>query len=131
MPLPLVYLTKCLAPVATKQRVSPIDEPSANSTTPSTLSSLTVELSALTTTAFKTRLWECNLPASGNKAILIGCLQQSASSDETGPQHEQLADQSAFPDETGTQREQLADPAVQQTQPTDSAAHTNNPIGNT
>ena len=77
------------------QRVSPVDDPSANSTASSTSSSLAVEVSALTTTALRTRLRERNLPTSGNKAALIEHLQQSASPDQPGTHHQQSTDSAA------------------------------------
>lgn len=68
----------------------------------------------------RTRLWECNLLASGKKAALIECLQQSASLDEPGTQHEQPAD-------SATQQAQPTDCATQQTRPAD---RTDNSTGN-
>jgi len=86
----IVYSTTCLTPAATRHNASD----TGNTTTPSTLSSLMIELSALTSAALRTRLRERNLPASSNKAALIERLEQSTSPDDPGTQCEQPTDSS-------------------------------------
>jgi len=78
-----------------RQRVSPTD--TGGTPAPSTPSSLTIELSALTAAALRTRLRERNLPASGNKAALIERLEQSTSADDPGTQRDQPADSATPP----------------------------------
>ena len=62
------------------QRVTPTDtgEHSNSAPSDSQQSALTIELSALTAAALRTRLREQNLPATGNKAALIERLTQSS-----------------------------------------------------
>ena len=88
------------------QLVSPIDETSVNSTTPSTsytLSSFTFEITSLITTAvLRIRLRKCNLLACGNKQGSPYWMPASLN-------------------KLGTQQEQAANSANLQTQPTGSA----------
>jgi len=82
--------TQCVSPTYTG------NTPTPSTPSPSTPSSLTIELSALTAAALRTRLRKCNLPASGNKAALIECLEQLTSLDDPGTQHEQPADSASL-----------------------------------
>jgi len=118
----IVYSTTCLTPVAARHNASD----TGNTTILSTLSSLTIELSALTAAALRIRLRELNLPASGNKAALIERLEQSTSPDDPGTQCEQ-------PTDSATSRLHQADPPApaQQTCPSGSVTqhHTDTTSG--